>query len=169
MTKSLKTNLFFFALAAMTAVVLNSCGDDPVTNIPNNPPAGTISGSVNFVDTNYSTDSGFYYIAAYATWPPAGSPTGGDTIYPVRSGSSYSASYTISGLPDTGSFVITTAWLRVPYIPGQGVYGLGFYGCDPPNPGCANNPTTVTLSSGVGLVNINFNSRLDRNNALYQF
>lgn len=166
----LKNNIAIFLFIALVAVFFNSCGDDTTTTPnPTNPPAGTISGKVTFIDTNLVTGSGYYYIAAYATWPPTGNPTGGDTLIPVSSSGSYTASYTISGLPETGDYVVTSAWLKVPYVPGAGIYGLGFYGCEPPSPSCVGNPTKVTLSAGVGQQNINFNSKLDTTNALYKF
>ncbi|HWA05826.1 MAG TPA: hypothetical protein VG961_04700, partial [Ignavibacteria bacterium] len=136
---------------------------------PNTVPAGTISGTVTFTDTNLVNSGGYYYIAAYASWPPTGNPTSGDTLIPVLNSGTYTASYTISGLPDTGNFVVTSAWLKVPYVPGAGIYGLGFYGCEPPSPSCVGNPSRVTLSSGVGQENINFKSNMDTASYLYKF
>lgn len=166
----LKNNIALFLFIAMIAVVLNSCGDDTTTTpTPNNPPAGTISGTVTFADTNLVSGSGFYYIAAYGTWPPTGNPTGGDTLIPVRNGNTYTATYSITGLPETGDYVVTSAWLKIPYVQGAGIYGLGFYGCEPPSPSCVGNPSKVTLTAGTGQANINFNSKLDTTNALYKF
>lgn len=165
MNKSVKNHLFLFMFIALVTVFINACSDDTVTPTTTNPPAGTISGNITFIDTNSVPGGGYYYIAAYGTWPPTGNPTGGDTIIPV----SGSASYSITGLPETGDYVVTTAWLKVPYVPGQGIYGLGFYNCDPPSASCVGNPTKVTLTAGVGQQNINFKSKLDTTNALYKF
>ncbi len=170
MNKSLKNHLFLLAFVALMGVLINACGEDTVTPVtPTTPPAGSISGSLTFIDTNIVSAGGYYYIAAYATWPPTGNPTGGDTLIPVRSGGNYTASYTISGLPETGDYVVTSAWLKVPYVPGSGIYGLGFYNCDPPSSSCVGNPTKVTLTAGVGQANINFKSKLDTTSALYKF
>jgi hypothetical protein len=169
LNKSVKNHLFLFMFIALVAVFINACGEDTVAPTTGNVAAGTITGNITFIDTNLVTGSGYYYIAAYGTWPPTGNPNGGDTLIPVNSGGTYTASYTISGLPEVGDYVVTAAWLKVPYVPGNGIYGLGFYGCDPPSSSCVGNPTKVTLTAGVGQQNINFKSKLDTTNALYKF
>lgn len=159
MKNSIKTNLVFFVLAVITAVFIYSCGEDTPVNNKIGPDANTINGKVTFTGTPFTT-GGYYFIAAYSTWLPAGPPTSGDTLVPVLNGTTYEASYKLTGVND-GQYVVTAAWVKLPYAQGS-VYGLGIYGCAIPfTPACVLNPPRVTITNNAGVESINFNSVVD--------
>ncbi|MCC6866604.1 MAG: hypothetical protein IT280_10645 [Ignavibacteria bacterium] len=112
MNKILKyTSLFAFV--AIIGILINSCGNDNVTN-NTNVPAGTIRGTITFVDTNRVYNNGYYDVSVYSSWPPAGPPSGSDTITLVKNGNTYTGTYEITGL-SAGSYVTTSAFIRTPY------------------------------------------------------
>jgi hypothetical protein len=160
MKKSLKTNALFLALALLITLFIYSCSEDTTTSTPTGPANNTINGKVNFIGSAPFTAGGYYFIAAYSTWFPTGPPAAGDTLVPVLNNGKYEASYQLAGVND-GQYVVTAAWIQLPYGPGS-VYGLGIYGCDTPfTPICIANPPRVTISNNAGVENINFNSVFD--------
>jgi hypothetical protein len=158
-------------LAAAAFIFIYSCGDDEIVNNnnTNNPPAGTMSGTITFYDTNrvYS-DSGYYDVSVYSSWPPQGPPSGSDSITLTKNNNIYTGAFSIAGLTSGANYVTVAAWIKFPY--GQGsVYVSGMRGCDT-NAACFfANPQRDTLPSDMGLDNINFNADLDTANMQVRF
>lgn len=170
MKKSIKTNVFLFILTAITVIFLYSCSEDTVSpNNPNNPPAGTMSGTITFYDTNRIYSGGYYDVSVYATWPPQGAPSGSSAVTFTKIGDSvYTGTFTITGLTSGGNYVTVAAWIKTPYAPGS-VHVAGVRGCDT-NAACFfANPQRDTLPTNMGLENINFNADLDTANMQVRF
>jgi hypothetical protein len=168
MKTTLLKHLMVFTFVALVGILINSCGDDTVVT-PTTVPAGTMKGTITFVDTNrVYDDSSYYDVSVYPTWPPAGPPSGSDIVTLTKTGDVYTGTYEITGL-SAGAYVTTCAYIKVPYGPGS-VYLLGMRGCDTNHsPVCWGNPTRDTLSSTVGLENLNFLSWIDTTKKIAQF
>jgi hypothetical protein len=169
MKKSLKTNLIFFALTAAAAVFMYACGDDNIiTNTPNTPAVGTMSGTITFFDTNRVYSGGNYDVSVYSSWPPTGPPAGSSAVTLTKNGNVYTGTYSIPGLTSGANYVTVAAWIKTPYGPGA-VYVSGLRGCDT-NAACFfANPTRDTLPSSQGLENLNFNADLDTSKMQVRF
>lgn len=161
-------HLGLFVIVAFVGILINSCGDDTVVT-PTTVPAGTIRGTITFVDTNrVYDDSSYYDVSVYASWPPTSGPSGSDVGTLTKSGDVYTGTYEITGL-SPGAYVTTSAFVKIPYGPGS-VYLLGVRGCDTnSSPVCWGNPSRDTLKSDVGLENINFLSWIDTTKKIAQF
>lgn len=167
MKKTFLKHLGLFVIVAFVGILINSCGDDTVVT-PTTVPAGTISGTITFVDTTRQYTDGYYDVSVYASWPPSGPPSGSDTLTLTKNGDVYTGTYQISGL-SAGSYVTTCAWIKTPYAPGS-VYLLGVRGCDTNrSPSCWGNPAKDSLPSDRGLNDINFKSWIDTTNKIFQF
>jgi len=167
MKTALKSNLFFLALAVTATILIYSCGTDTVTNTTTTPDAGTISGTITFVDTTRVYNNGYYDISAYSSWPPAGPPSASDTIKITKNNNVYNGTYKIKGLTGGASYVLAAAWIKTPYGPGS-VYVLGLKGCDTVET-CYNNPTPVVLPSSQGLADVNFKAFIDTSKTHVKF
>ncbi len=170
MKKTLLKHLTLFTIVAFVGILINSCGSDPVTNNPSVPDAGTMSGTITFVDTNRIYSGGYYDVSVYSSWPPAGPPSGSDTVEFTKNGNVYTGKFKIVGLTSGANYVTTCAWIKTPYAPGS-VYLLGLRGCDTNHsPSCwAVSPKKDTLPSTQGLDNINFISWIDTTKKISQF
>jgi hypothetical protein len=169
MNTSFRTHSILFALIAVIAVFIYSCGEDTVTPINNVPPVGTLSGTITFYDTNrVYDDSNYYDLSAYSSWPPAGPPSASSIINLSKTNNVYTGTYQLTGLPDSGSFYVVAAWIKFPYGPGS-VYVSGMYNCDTNVVCMFTNPTPAILPGNQGLNNINFNADLDTANMQLRF
>ncbi len=167
----MKTKIFkhfmLFAIVAFVGIIINSCGDDPVSNNTNPTyDANSINGTVTFVDTNFEgTDSGSYLISAYpeAGWPPTGGPTAYATLNITPGQTAYN--YKLVGLSD-GNYVVSVGYRKL--IGGQSPI-MSIYGCDTLHSmTCLLTPTlkaTITNNAGVG--NINMLSWADTSKKIY--
>ncbi len=166
-------NLFFaFAIAIMA--IIYGCNSDN-----NNPTGGgvtidpnTINGTITFVDTNVVIDTtgGYYSVNAFATWPPMGNPTATAKIKLIKgTDGKYSANYKILGL-NNGQYVVTSAFIKTPYVVGNGVLGLGSFSCDT-SASCLFGPGVqrVTIENNNGKADINFKSFADTSKKIYKF
>lgn len=171
MKKTFLRHFAIFALVAFVGILINSCGSDTVTNNNNNNtvPAGTMKGTITFVDTNrVYGDSGYYDVSVYSSWPPSGPPSGSSNVTFTKNGNVYTGTYEITGL-SAGSYVTTCAYIKLPYGPGS-VYLLGMRNCDTnSSPSCWGNPTKDSLHSDVGLGDLNFMSWIDTTKKIAQF
>lgn len=125
------------------------------------PEANSISGKITFVDTNFTFTGGYYDVAAFATWPPTGPPSGDDSLIIVKNGNTYTANYKIQGLTD-GNFVIAVGWRSTGPSP-----VLGVYGCDTAHTTCILTPSSVAITNSMGVENIDFLSWADLTQSLY--
>lgn len=147
--------------------VFYSCKDDTVT--PSGPEAKSISGTITFADTNIMHSSGYYDVSAFprSGWPPMAGPIQNDSLILTKVNNKYQATYKIQNLPD-GEYVITSAWIKLPYNPATSTYGLGLYGCDTSHSfSCIGSPGTVTISNSIGVENVNFLSWADTTDRTY--
>lgn len=164
-------NAFIIVMLFMAAY---SCSDsDSGSNNPNTPTgpeANSISGTITFADTNFATSGGYYDISAFPStgWPPMAGPTQNDSLVITKVGNTYQANYKLSNLPD-GNYVLTTAWIRLPYNPANSTIGLGTYGCDTSRSfSCIfGAPGTVAITNNRGVENINFLSWADTLKRIY--
>lgn len=136
----------------------------------------SINGTISFVDMGFISDTvnGYYTVSAFSSWPPTSNATASAKIKPVLSGGKYSATYKLV-VPSDGSFTITTAFVRIPYVPGMSVLGLGMYDTIPGNDTTHNtgiiygsHPKAI-ITSGAGIGNVNFNSWIDTSKKIYKF
>ncbi len=168
MKTTLLKHLMLFAFVAFVGILINSCGEDTVVTTATTVPAGTMKGTITFVDTNRVYNVGYYDVSVYASWPPMGPPSGSDTVSLTKTGNVYTGTYEINGL-SSGSYVTTCAFIKTPYGPGS-VYLLGVRGCDTNHsPICWGNPAKDSLSPNVGLENLNFLSWIDTTKKISQF
>jgi len=161
-----------------SGIVFNSCSSDSnpsggQTGLENN----TISGTITFVQSDSNliitdTTGGYYSINIFATWPPVGNATSTVKIIPVKqSDNTYKATYKFTGV-NNGSYAVTTAFIKVPYIPGSSVLGLGILGCDTShNAACvfSNSIQKATVTDNKGVENVNFLSWADTTKKIYKF
>jgi len=164
------------AILIFIALDCNNSSNNSVTTptFDNN----SINGTITFVDTNVIKDTtgGYYSVNAFATWPPTGNPSGSVKIIPQKqSNNTYKASYEIPGLSN-GSYVVTTAFIKIPYVQGSSVIGLGIYnttnGCDTSHTtSCifGSSVPTVTISSNYGVGGIDYRSWADTSKQTYKF
>jgi hypothetical protein len=165
----------FFAFAIAIMAIIYGCNSDD-----NNPTGGgtvtidpnTINGAVTFVDTNavIDTTGGYYSVNAFATWPPTGNPTATAKIKLIKgTDGKYSATYKIIGL-NNGQYVVTSAFIKTPYVVGNGVLGLGSFSCDSSS-SCLFGPgiQKVTIENNNGKADINFKSFADTSRKIYKF
>jgi len=138
----------------------------------------SINGTISFVDTNVIVDTtgGYYSVDAFAVWPPTGNPSASVKIIPQKqSNNTYKASYKIPGLSN-GSYVVTTAFIKTPYIQGSSVLGLGIYntsnGCDTSHDNSCifgSSVLRVTISYDQGVGGIDYRSWADTLKQTYKF
>ena len=170
-TKNLLVSMYVIALVVITSIY--SCNNDNSTSIEDID-KNTISGTITFVDTNFLTDTtqGYYSVGAFATWPPTGNASSSLKLKPAKqSDNTYKAEYKFTSMP-SGSYVITSAYIKLPYIVGSSVLGLGTYGCDTSHyTGCIYNPTIkkAIIKNDFGVENINFKSWADTSKHIYRF
>ena len=154
--------------------VLSSCSDDNNSTSTGSIDKNSISGTITFTDSVFLTDtvSGYYSVDAFATWPPTGNATASLKVKPTKqSDNSYKASYKFTNM-SSGNYVITTSYIKLPYVVGSSVYGLGIYGCDTAhNSSCIYNSAIqkATITNDVGVANINFLSWADTSKHIYRF
>lgn len=163
MKTSFRTHAILFVLTVIVAVFIYSCGEDTVTPTNNGP--YSISGTISFVDTTRVYTGGGYNISAFTSWPPAGQPSAIGILNPVFSGGRYTATYSMTGLPN-GYYFLATAWTKEPYVTG-GNYVLGTYGCDT-NSIFTCSPDSVVVNGG-NVSNINSYSYIDTSKKLIRF
>ena len=164
MKTSLIKHLAFFAIVAFIGIMVNSCGEDTVTN-NTAPTTFSINGTVTFVDTTRVYTGGSYNVSCFTTWPPAGAPSGIAIMTPVLSGGVYTATYSITGLSN-GKYFLASAWTKEPYVTG-GNYVLGTKGCDT-NSIFICMPDSIAVS-GSNVTTVDFKSFIDTSNALVNF
>ncbi len=133
------------------------------------PQPSSISGQITFVDTNFIQDSGNrYYVGAYIQWPPSFyGPISIDTVSIHQQGNSFYGTYTVGNLPN-GSYKIAFFYFGLYSVLNAPV--LGIYGCDTVHlqySNCPSNPEMVTVSSNIGVQNINFLSWADTTHRIY--
>jgi hypothetical protein len=166
-----------FTILLLISFSIFSCKSDTANPVNNNPTfdANTINGTITFVDTLFISDTnhGYYDISAFSTWPPQGNASASSKIIPVKSNGKYSATFKLL-MPGDGSFTLTTAFIKTPYVQGSSVLGLGMYDA-------AGNDTThsqsiiygshpkAVITGGAGIGNINFNSWIDTAMKIYNF
>ncbi len=161
-----------------TGIVINGCSDseNPAGGLTG-PENNTVSGTVSFVQSDSNliitdTTSGYYSINLFATWPPVGNATSTLKIKPVKQpDNTIKASYKFTGI-NNGSYAVTTAYVRLPYVPGNSVLGLGILGCDTShNPVCifSTGIQKATITDNKGIENINFLSWADTTKRIYKF
>lgn len=152
MKKNFLLNSLFVLCAAALITIAYSCKSDDVVAIVL-PDANTISGTITFADTNIgASTSGYYDVAVFPTWPPAGAPTANDSLRLTKVGGKYVATYKIKGLPNDGTFALAIGWRR---ISGGASPVMGIYGCDTAHytspTSCPGNPSRITITGGAGV------------------
>ena len=177
--KKLFANGILYSVIIIAIALLSGCSDDNPVTIKTYD-AYSVNGTISFVDTLVNTSilndttNGYYSISAFAVWPPVANASATAKIYPVKIGGKYTANY-ILVLPSNGSYTITTAYIRIPYVPFSSVLGLGIYDTTPGNDtthnvGTVGGPhTKAVISNGTGIGNINFNSWIDTTKKIYKF
>lgn len=164
MKNSVKLNGIVLFIALITTILIYNCGSDTVTNTPNTPAIGTLSGTITFTDTNKVDTNGYYDVSVYTSWPPAAQPPGSDTIKFTRTNGVYTGTFTIKGLESGRPYWTVAAYIHLPYISGSSVYVLGLRGCDN-NEACYMGPgaKSDTLPSNQGLAGVDFKAFLNPN------
>lgn len=176
MKTSLLKHLALFAFVAFLGILINSCGEDTILTPPINPPDTActdttltglmIKGRVTFVDTNFIRTGGVYLISAYpkTSWPPTSGPAAYDTIR--VSGNDLNYCYTLSNLPDSGSYVVSVGWRKA--TGGQSPI-MSIYGCDTLHSlTCLFTPSKFAyVPLGGGVRNINMISWSDTTKKIY--
>ncbi|HPS64449.1 MAG TPA: hypothetical protein PK447_02615 [Ignavibacteria bacterium] len=163
-----------YALVLALVTVLYSCSSNDNSTSGGGIDKNTISGTITFTDSVFLTDTahGYYSVDAFATWPPTGNATASLKIKPTKqSDNTYKASYQFTGMA-SGSYVITSSYIKLPYVVGTSVYGLGIYGCDTAhNSACIYNSAIqkATITNDAGVANINFLSWGDTTRHIYRF
>ena len=169
MKNSVKLNGIVLFIALITTILIYNCGSDTVTNTPNTPAAGTMSGTITFVDTNKVDTNGYYDVSVYTSWPPTAQPPGSDTIKFTRTNGVYTGTYSIKGLTSGGIYYTVASYIHLPYGTGS-VYVLGLRGCDN-NEACymTAGVKSDTLPSNQGLAGIDFKAFLNPNSSHVRF
>jgi hypothetical protein len=178
--KKLLTNGVVFSVIVMIAALLNGCSNDTTTNPTVTYDAYSINGTISFVDTLINTAiltdtaHGYFDISAFANWPPTSNASASAKIFPVKSNGKYTAGYKLI-VPSNGSYTITASYIRVPYVPGSSVLGLGIYDTAPGSDTSHSASiiygphTQAVISGGTGIANIDFKSWIDTTKKIYKF
>jgi hypothetical protein len=121
------------------------------------PEPSSISGTITFVDSNFTQPSqDKYFVGAYTQWPPTlYPPVASALLQPHFNGNNYTADYTLHHLPD-GPYIITVYYLSSPNFTFNPI--LGIYGCDTVHldySNCPNNPAQVQIINAGGEENKN--------------
>lgn len=173
MKKTVIFMLLFYAFVAITG-----CNKDETS--PSEPgityDAKSINGRVTFADTNYfaysDTTKGYYNISAFSTWPPMGPASANSKLTLKKEGGKYIADYKLT-VPSNGTYVVTTAFIKIPYLPSGSVLGLGTYHCDTSHVvSCQLSSTpakTAVITDNKGIGDINFLSWIDTTKMIYKF
>lgn len=159
MKKLFGASIFQALFISLLLFSVYSCSDDDTVNVT---PGGTISGTIIFTDSVFQTTSGYYNVSAFASWPPTSAPKGTDSLVIIMDTTNNRANYSIT-VANNGTYYITSAWTKLPYVQGVSDYGLGLYGCDT----SLCNPTGVAVADGSNVNNINFLSWADTTNRIY--
>lgn len=170
----LKSVLFSIILTIF--VFICGCNDNTINSASTIYDANTINGTITFVDTNLVLDTtyGYYNVSAFAYWPPTANATASSRIYPTKVNGKYTANYKII-IPSDGSYTLTSAYIKIPYIVGSSVLGLGMYDMTQGNDTTHNlsiiygQHAKAVISGRTGIGNINFNSWLDTTKKIYTF
>ena len=171
MKNSVKLNGFLLIIFTAVTILIYNCGSDSVTNTTTGPAAGTINGTITFVDTSKvqcTPTCGFYELAAFSSWPPAGPPNAYSTLTLTKANNVYTSAYSLVGLTGGGNYVLVAAYTELPYHP-MGNFVLGIHGCDTSSSCYFVNPKHDTLPSSVGLANINFKAFIDTSDTNIKF
>jgi len=137
-----RNKLFPFAALAAVMLLVGACSDDK--NPTKVPEFGSVEGRVTFDGTWPS--SGDVQVSIWASWPPAGPPSGATS--PIASGSTI-YDYRLEGLSKGTYKALTVGW-RDPANP-AGARVLGIYLNDPNNTGVTVDPTTHAPSFATPL------------------
>lgn len=170
--------ILLVSIVLTTGIAIFGCSDsENPTGGLTGPENNTVSGTVTFVQSDSNliitdTTAGYYSINLFASWPPVGNATSTLKIKPAKQpDNTYKASYKFSGV-NNGSYAVTTAFVRFPYVPGNSVLGLGILGCDTShNPVCifSTSIQKATVADNKGVENINFLSWADTTKRIYKF
>jgi hypothetical protein len=142
-----------------------SCSDDTVTPVSKN----IISGRISFVNVdtsvikNLTKDSSYFAVSIFGNWPPTGNANATQKIQLKNESGNWVADYSITA-PNDGQYVVTSAWIKVPYTVGNSVFGLGTYHSDTSHSPAEVFSTTgkrANIVNGTSVGNINFLSWAD--------
>jgi hypothetical protein len=177
MLKKIILDFLTFGSIGMLLMIAFSCSDKNNNIVTGGITydANSINGTVTFVDSVFISDTthGYYSVDAYSVWPPTAGPTAFSKIHPTKSGGKYSANFKII-VPSDGSYILTTSFIKTPYVPGSSVLGLGMYDVSPNDTTHSasviyGNHPKATISGGTGIGNINYNSWIDTTKYIYKF
>lgn len=174
--RKLLTNLAFVVVLVSMLTIAYSCSDNTVT------PTTTydqlsINGRITFPDTaGYykftDTSKGYYNISAFSKWPPMGPASANSKLVIKMEGGKMVADYKLI-VPANGYYAVTSAYIKLPYLPFGSVYGLGKYMSDTThNPIVvydSSSSAKVSITGNQGVGNINFLSWIDTTKKIYQF
>lgn len=158
-------------------IVAYSCNsDDNTVTQGQTYEANSINGKITFADTNYyafsDTSKGYFNISAFATWPPTGPASANSKLVIKKEAGIYVADYKLV-VPGNGDYVVTTSYIKLPYLPFGSVFGLGTYQCDTSHSAAcifATPPSKIAkIENNNGLGNINFFSWIDTTKQIYKF
>lgn len=174
MTKLL-TNLAFVVVLISMLTIAYSCSDDTVTPVTSFDKL-SINGRLTFPDTNgyykfQDTTKGYYNISAFSQWPPMGPASANSKLVLKMESGKLVADYKLI-VPSNGNYTVTSAYIKLPYLPFGSVFGLGKYKSDTSHvPGVIYDTTNarVNISNDAGVGNINFLSWADTTKKIYQF
>ncbi len=157
MKKKIIINTFAFSFIALLLFVAYSCdSDSPVLN-PTGGDTGVISGTITFVDSNFGSNTvGYYDIAAFTNWPPAGPPSADDSLVISKVGNEWHGTYSMAGV-NNGRYFIAVGWRR---ITGGASPVMGIYGCDTVHVTSSSCPIDTSQMSKV-IINNNSASNID--------
>lgn len=134
----------------------------------NGPEPNSVSGTITFVDSNFTLFS-YYGASAYSqsVWPPSGnSPIKFDSLSVQKIGNIYTAEYKINRLPN-GIYYICNGTFNRSAFSGD-IFGT--FGCDTARikySNCAVNPQQVVIENNSGLTGINFKSWADSTKTIF--
>lgn len=165
-------NLLFIICAIAIISIAYSCKSDDIVAPVTGPENNTISGTVYFADTLFGSNAvGYYDIAAFSSWPPAGAPSANDSLELVKVGGKYQANYTIKGLGvgvDSAKYVIAVGWRR---LTGGASPVMGIYGCDTAHytgpSSCPGNPSKIVIRNNAGVTGQNMISWADTTKRIF--
>jgi hypothetical protein len=133
--------------------------------VMNGPQPNSISGTITFVDTNFSHSPDGYKVGAFNGWPPF-SPFSEDSLIITHIGNLYTANYKITRLP-SGDYNVA---VYPNLFSNPEIRVLGIYGCDTVHvefSNCPQSPSTVSIINGWGVEGINFLSWADTTKRIF--
>ena len=174
--RKLLTNFAFVVVLVSLLTIAYSCSDNTVTTMTTSYDQLSINGRITFIDSvGYykfkDTIKGYYNISAFAQWPPAGPASANSKLVLKMEGGKMVADYKLI-VPANGFFTVTSAYIKLPYLPSGSVFGLGKYKSDTSHVPSVIYDTTnarVNISGNQGVGNINFLSWIDTTSRIYKF